>query len=87
MKILPTLVAIAASMIVAGCPLPYEYNGKGASSHSTDPSSPNMTAPVTITYSEEGGGSGSIPDGGLSLRARHHRHPVHRQPQRGHLLY
>jgi Listeria-Bacteroides repeat domain (List_Bact_rpt)/Chitobiase/beta-hexosaminidase C-terminal domain len=61
------LVLVATALaILAGCPLPFEYNGKGATTTpASDPSSPNMTAPVTVSYTDQGGNSGSITDGGL----------------------
>jgi parallel beta-helix repeat protein len=61
------LLAIGAVvlLLMAGCPLPYDFSGRGpGTSHSTDPSSPKMTAPVTASYSEQGGASGQIADGG-----------------------
>jgi hypothetical protein len=59
---LPALALTAA--LIAGCPLPYEYNGPGAgTSHTTDPSSPSITAPVTVSYSVQGGPSGTVGDG------------------------
>jgi len=59
-------IALIAALAAAsfGCPLPYEYNGPGAgNSHSSDPSSPNITAPVTVSYSVQGGTSGTVGDG------------------------
>ena len=56
--------------MIAGCPLPFDYNGQGAgSSHTADPSSPSITAPVTVSYSEQGGTSGTVADGGTFYRA------------------
>ena len=61
---LPALALTAAAMI-AGCPLPFEYNGPGGGNlHTSDPSTPSMTAPVMVSYSEQGGTSGTIADGG-----------------------
>ena len=58
------VIAVAAAVMMAGCPLPYEYNGKGAgTSHTSDPSSPNITAPVIVSYSVQGGTSGTVGDG------------------------
>ena len=58
--------AAAALAMLGGCPLPFEFNGKGAgNSPTSDPSSPNMTAPVTVSYTDQGGSSGTIADGGL----------------------
>ena len=58
------VIAVTAAAMMAGCPLPFDYNGRGAgSSHTTDPSSPKMTVPVAVSYSEEGGTSGTIADG------------------------
>ncbi len=60
---LPAL-ALTAAVMIAGCPLPYEYNGPGTgTSHTTDPSSPSITAPVTVSYSVQGGPSGTVGDG------------------------
>jgi hypothetical protein len=60
---LPAIAVMAAAMS-AGCPLPFDYNGQGAgSSNSADPSSPVMTVPVVVTYSEQGGTSGTIANG------------------------
>ena len=59
------IVAVTALAILSACPLPYEYNGPGAgNSNPSDPSSPKMTAPVTVSYSAQGGTSGTIEDGG-----------------------
>lgn len=59
------------AIILTGCPLPFEYNGIGAGKvHSSDPSSPNISAPVTFAYVEQGGTSGSIPDGGLFVSGK-----------------
>jgi hypothetical protein len=62
--LLPAIGAVVF-LLMAGCPLPYDFSGRGpGTSHSTDPSSPKMTAPVTVSYSEQGGTSGQIADGG-----------------------
>ena len=59
------VAALSAVTLFAGCPLPYDYAGRGAgSSHTTDPSSPTITASVTVAYSEQGGTSGVIPNNG-----------------------
>ena len=64
-KPLLLLIAVAASALLAGCPLPFEYNGTGATNaHTSDPSSPNMTSPVTVSYSVQGGASGTIANEG-----------------------
>ena len=56
---------VAAAMMIAACPLPYEFNGaSGGTGHNTDPSTPDMTAPVTMSYSVQGGASGTLADGG-----------------------
>ena len=58
------LVATAV-LVTAGCPLPYQFNGEnGGTAHSTDPSTPDMTSPVTASYTVQGGGSGTILNGG-----------------------
>jgi uncharacterized repeat protein (TIGR02543 family) len=60
---LPTLALTAAAMM-AGCPLPYEYNGPGGGNlHTSDPSTPSLTAPVTVSYSAQGQ-SGTISNNG-----------------------
>lgn len=57
--------AAAVAAMITGCPLPFDYNGKGAANLQTpDPSSPNVTAAVTVSYSEQGGTTGTIADGG-----------------------
>ena len=59
------VIAMAALATLAACPLPYEYNGPGpANSSTSDPSSPKMTAPVSVSYSVQSGASGTIGDGG-----------------------
>ncbi len=64
-KSLLLVVALTAVVMIAGCPLPFEYNGPGTgTSHTTDPSSPSITAPVTVSYSVQGGPSGTVGDGG-----------------------
>jgi uncharacterized repeat protein (TIGR02543 family) len=64
-KPLLPVVALTAAVMIAGCPLPFEYNGPGSgTSHTTDPSSPSITAPVTVSYSVQGGPSGTVGDGG-----------------------
>ncbi len=56
--------AIAAAMVGA-CPLPFDYNGpSGSSAHTSDPSTPNITAPVTVSYSEQAGTSGTLVNNG-----------------------
>jgi len=57
------LLAAAAVLLLVSCPLPYDYNGRGAgSSNTTDPSSPKVTAAVTVSYAEQGGTSGTVAD-------------------------
>ena len=59
------LVAATAAVLLAGCPLPYDYKAPGASnSQASDPSSPEVTAPVVVSYSVQGGPSGTVADGG-----------------------
>lgn len=54
----------ALAALSSGCPLAFEYNGPGAgNAHSSDPSSPSATAPVVLSYSEQGGTSGTVADG------------------------
>ena len=58
------VVTVMVAVALAGCPLPFDYNGRGAgSSHTVDPSSPNITAPVAVSYSEQGGTSGTVANG------------------------
>ena len=56
-----SITVLAAATL--GCPLPFQYNGPGSGSSHSDPSSPSMTAPVMVSYSEQGGTSGTIADG------------------------
>ncbi|HET6450492.1 MAG TPA: chitobiase/beta-hexosaminidase C-terminal domain-containing protein, partial [Spirochaetia bacterium] len=58
------ICAAFAAVVLAGCPLPYDFGGKGGGTHTTDPSTPRMTAPVTVSWSSQGGGSGSIANDG-----------------------
>ncbi len=68
--ILPAVI-LFATMMIAGCPLPFDYSGQSAgSSHSTDPSTPSMTAAVTVSYSEVGGTSGTIANEGDFVSGR-----------------
>ena len=61
---IPLIVVATAAMFVVGCPLPYDYSGRGAgSSNTTDPSSPKVTEAVAFSYAEQGGSSGSIANG------------------------
>ena len=58
-----SLLALAAATL-AGCPLPYEFSGEGAGQLTAgDPSSPSVTAPVQISFSESVGPSGTIGSG------------------------
>lgn len=51
-------------VVLTACPLPYDFSGAGAGPNlSSDPSSPNITSPVTISYSESGGANGTIENG------------------------
>lgn len=59
-------IALIAALAAAafGCPLPYNYSGPGASnSQGSDPSSPSITGTVTVSYSVQGGASGTVADG------------------------
>ena len=59
-----SVIVVAATVMIAGCPLPFDFNGNGAvNSHTSDPSSPNISLPVVVSYSEQGGTSGTIADG------------------------
>jgi uncharacterized repeat protein (TIGR02543 family) len=56
---------VSAAAVFAGCPLPFDYHGQGAgASHTSDPSTPQLTAAVTVSYSEQGGTTGIIANGG-----------------------
>ena len=58
-------ILVITVVTLAGCPLPYNFDGGGSSTGlKPDPSSPNLTKPVEITYSEQGGASGTIPHDG-----------------------
>ena len=58
-----SLVALSVALLT-GCPLPYEFSGEGAGQFTAnDPSSPSVTAPVQIAFSESAGPSGTIPNG------------------------
>ncbi len=60
-----TVPVLAVFALLAGCPLPYDYHGEGSTSTgAADPSSPKMTSPVTVTYTEEGGSTGTIVNDG-----------------------
>jgi hypothetical protein len=60
----PGILHVALAAALAGCPLPYDFNGRGAGdSIGRDPSSPSITAAVTVAYSEQGGVSGTVADG------------------------
>lgn len=55
------VIAVSFAAMFAGCPLPFDYNGQGAgASHTSDPSTPSLTAAVTVSYAEQGGTSGAI---------------------------
>jgi hypothetical protein len=59
------ILAATAAALLAGCPLPFDYSGSAAGkSNAVDPSSPNLTAPVTVSYAAQGGASGTVADTG-----------------------
>jgi len=59
-------VVMAAAAVLMACPLPYDYHGKApGASNSSDPSSPKITEGVTVSYVEEGAGSGTIANDGV----------------------
>jgi hypothetical protein len=65
------VAALSAAALFVGCPLPFDYAGRGAgNSHTKDPSSPTITAAVTVTYSEQGGTSGNIPNNGSFITGK-----------------
>ena len=52
---------IPLCVLLTSCPLPYDFSGEGSGTSTTDPSTPRITAPVTVTYAEQGGTSGVVP--------------------------
>ena len=59
------VIAVSVAAMFAGCPLPFDYNGQGAgASRTSDPSTPKLTAAVTVSYSEQGGTTGTIASNG-----------------------
>lgn len=53
--------ALSVFMILAGCPLPYEFTGDGTSLNAErDPSSPTVTAAVSVGYTQAQGADGSV---------------------------
>ena len=58
---IPVLVL---ATILVGCPLPFEFSGEGAGETARDPASPDVTAPVTFSYVEDNGASGTVATGG-----------------------
>ena len=64
------VISVMALILLAACPLAYDYNGKGAGGNqAADPSSPKLTSAVTVSYAEQGGTTGTIADGGSLLPA------------------
>ena len=59
---------LAAGLILAACPLPYEFSGgNGAGALSRDPSSPDVTPPVTFSYQQVGGSGGTVENGSTTI--------------------
>ena len=56
----PLLIAL-----LVGCPLPFEFSGEGSGvKGKRNPSDATVTAPVTFSYAESGGRTGTIADKG-----------------------
>jgi uncharacterized repeat protein (TIGR02543 family) len=59
------VILVITVVAFAGCPLAFNFDGGGSSTGlKPDPSSPHLTKPIALAYSEQGGTSGTIPDGG-----------------------
>jgi len=58
-----SLVVLAA--ILTGCPLPFQFSRQGWSGNASavDPSTPDVTAGPTLTYTQSAGGSGGLTTG------------------------
>ena len=55
------VIALTVFLTLAGCPLPYEFTGDGTSLNADrDPSSPTITAGVSVGYTQTQGASGSV---------------------------
>ncbi|TVR31944.1 MAG: hypothetical protein EA404_08755 [Spirochaetaceae bacterium] len=53
-----------ALALISGCPLPFEFSGSGVTgAQSRDPSSPDVTLPVSFSYQQSGGGGGAAANG------------------------
>jgi len=64
-KLVPAFTVAFIVLLLCGCPLPYQYTAEGyASTAASDPSTPDISAAPTISYSESSGGSGSVASGG-----------------------
>lgn len=59
---------IVAILLLAGCPLPYQYNGAGVvpQGGAIDPSSPSLTARVQIEYTSDADEAGTVGHQGSS---------------------
>ena len=65
-NLLLTALVVTSTVMITGCPLPFEYKGSGpGSTQDPDPSSPKVTASVVVSYSVQGGSSGTVADGGI----------------------
>lgn len=55
------LSTVVAILLLAGCPMPFNYNGEGiAGNVQADPSSPGVTPSVSVSFVETDGRSGSL---------------------------
>ena len=65
--------ALAAALLMAGCPLPFQFSPEGypSSDGSSDPSTPGISASPSIAYTEANGGGGTIPPGGSASTTSH----------------
>jgi len=68
-RFLRAFVALAATAaavaLLGGCPLPFDFNARGAgAANASDPSSPGVTAPVTVSVQDTSGASATVANGG-----------------------
>ncbi|MFP4510893.1 MAG: hypothetical protein ACLFNQ_12295, partial [Spirochaetaceae bacterium] len=58
------LLLVSVVLMLSACPLPFEFTGgDGSGAISRDPSSPDVTPPVTFSYQQIGGSGGTVPEG------------------------
>ncbi len=62
------ILALAATALLTGCPLPYQFSPEGyaAATAVKDPSTPSISAPPVISYTESAGASGELAAGGTA---------------------